>query len=79
MQIKLEDRDDDSNNSSFFVFVFFNKFIYLFNYSWLRWVFVAVRGLSLVVASRGYSSLQCADFSLWWLLLLWSSGSRHAG
>ena len=24
---------------------------------WLRWVFVAARGLSLVAASRGYSSL----------------------
>ena len=32
---------------------FFFK-IYLFIY-WLRWVFVAVRGLSLVVASGGYS------------------------
>ena len=34
----------------FFVF-FFNKFIYLFIYFWLRWVFVAVRGLSLIVLS----------------------------
>ena len=25
------------------------------------------------------SSLQCAGFSLWWLLLLQSMGSRHAG
>ena len=30
-------------------------FIYLFVYFWLRWVFVAVHRLSLVVASRGYS------------------------
>ena len=29
-------------------------------------------GFSLVVASRGYSSLQCVGFSLLWLLLLWS-------
>ena len=36
-------------------------------------------GLSLVAASRGYSSLWCTGFSLQWLLLLWSSGSRHAG
>ena len=28
-------------------------FIYLFIYIWLCWVFVAVRGLSLVVVSRG--------------------------
>ena len=46
---------------------------------WLRWVFVAVRGLFLVKASRGYSLLQCAGFSLQWLLLLQSMGSRHVG
>ena len=46
---------------------------------WLGWVFVAVLGLSLVVASRRYSSLQCTSFSLWWLLVLWSMGSRRAG
>ena len=62
----------------FFPF-FKNKFIYLFIYFWLCWVFVAVRGLSLVAASGGYSSLSCAGFSLWWLLLLRSTGSRHAG
>ena len=56
-------------------FFFFNKFIYYF---WLRWVLVAVRGLSLVAASGGYSSLRCAGFSLQWLLL-WSTGSRHTG
>ena len=39
--------------SSFFIL--FNLFIYL----WLCWVFVAARGLSLVVVSGGYSSLQC--------------------
>ena len=40
-------------------------------YVCLRWVFIA--------ASRGYSSLQCAGFSLQWLLLLWSTGPRSAG
>ena len=45
----------------------------------LCWVFVAVRGLSLVAASRGYSLLWCAGFSLWWLLLLQSTGSRRVG
>ena len=54
-------------------------FIYLFIYFWLRWVFVAAHGLSLVAESWGYSSLRCAGFSLWWLLLLRSAGSRHAG
>ena len=55
-----------------------NLFI-LFIYFWLCWVFVAVCGLSLVVASRGYSSLWCVGFSLRWLLLLQSTGSRRAG
>ena len=54
-------------------FFFFNLFIYF----WLHWVFVAARGLSLVAASRGYSSLGYAGFLLWWLLLLRSMGSRH--
>ena len=36
-------------------------------------------GFSLVVASGGYSLLRCAGFSLRWLLLLWSTGSRHTG
>ena len=36
-------------------------------------------GFSLVVASGDYSSLQYMGFSLWWLLLLQSMGSRRAG
>ena len=51
----------------------------LFIYFLLRWVFVAACGLSLVVVSRGYSSLQCTGFSLRLLLLLWSTGSRRPG
>ena len=58
------------------VFFFLGWFLGFF---WVRWVFVAVRGLSLVVASGGYSSLWCAGFSSRWLLLLRSTGSRHAG
>ena len=52
-----------------------NDFL-LFFFFWLGWVFVAVHGLSLVAVIRGYSSLTCAGFSLWWLLLLQSMGSR---
>ena len=67
--------------TSFLKFIYFKKFylfkIYLFIYLWLRWVFVAARGLSLVVASGGYASLWCTGFSLWWLLLLRSTGSRR--
>ena len=55
-----------------------NLFI-LFIYFWLCWVFIAECGLSLVVASGGYSSLQCAGFSLQWPLLLRSTGPRRAG
>ena len=53
-----------------------HSFIHSFIHLWLHWVFIAVRGLSLVAASGGYSSLQCMGFSLQWLLLLWSTGSR---
>ena len=42
---------------------------------WLRWVFVAARRLSLLVASGGYSSLRCVGFSLQWLFLLQITGS----
>ena len=54
-------------------------FIYLFIYLWLCWVFVSVRGLSLVVASRGHSSSRCMGLSLSWPLLLRSTSSRCAG
>ena len=50
-----------------------------FFYFWLHWVFIAACRLSLVAASRGYSSLRCTGFSLQWLLLLQSTGSRHTG
>ena len=61
-----------------YVFLIY-RFIYLCIYSWLCWVFVAVCRLSLVAVSGGYSSLQCAGFSLRWLLLSWSTGSRCVG
>ena len=50
-----------------------------FFFFWLPCVFIAVHGLSLVAVSGGYSLLWCAGFSLQWLLLLWSTGSRHVG
>ena len=49
--------------------VFKNLFI-LFIYFWLCWVFLSAHGLSLIAASGGYSSLRCAVFSLWWLLVV---------
>ena len=38
-----------------------------------------MHGLSLVAVSGGYSSLWCVGFSLRWLLLLQSTGSRRVG
>ena len=61
-----------------FFFLYINVSI-SFIYIWLRWVFVAARGLSLVAVSGGYSSLRCTGFSLRWLLLLQSTGSRRTG
>ena len=62
-----------------FVDCFFNLFIVFIIYFWLHWALAAVRGLPLVVASWGYSSLRCAGLSLQWPLLLLSTASRSAG
>ena len=67
-----------------YIFFFFlskngNNFINLFIYFWLCWVFVPLRGLSLVAASGGHSSSQCVGLSLLWPLLLRSTGSRCTG
>ena len=55
-------------------------------YCCLFWTFfffavlsLAVHRLSLVVVNGGYSSLWCVGFSLWSLLLLWSTDSRWMG
>ena len=61
-----------------YVRVFLAHNFYFFIY-WRHWVFIAAHGLSLVAASGVYSSLQCRDFSLWWLLLLRSTGSVVVG
>ena len=62
-------------------YLFFLIYLLLFKliYFCLCWVFVAACRLSLVAVSGGYSSLQCAGFSLRWLLLLWSMGSLACG
>ena len=55
-------------------------FIYLFILLFLAAVDLChCCGLSLVAASRGSFLLQSMSFSLWWFLLLWSTGSRHVG
>ena len=61
---------------------FFKNFICLFIYLFLAvlgLVALLLHGLSLVAESWGYSSLPSMGFSLRWLLLLWSTGSRRAG
>ena len=58
------------------LFLIYLLFIICF---WLCWVFVSVRGLSLVAASGGHSSSRCAGLSLSRPLLLQSTGSRRAG
>ena len=63
-----------SSDLILFIFIY-----YLFIYLWLCWVFVSVRGLSLVAASGGHSSSWCAGLSLSRPLLLRSTGSRRAG
>ena len=70
----------EGNLSYLFIYLFIYYFIYLFIfYFWLCWVFVSVRGLSLVLASEGHSSLRCVGLSLLRPLLLRSTGSRRAG
>ena len=57
----------------------FSFFFFNINLFWLCWVYVSVRGLSLVGASGGHSSSRCAGLSLLRPLLLRSTGSRCAG
>ena len=54
-------------------------YLSLFIYFWLCWVFVSVRGLSLVAASGDHSSSWCTGLSLSRPLLLRSTGSRCSG
>ena len=62
-----------------FFLICFLLCIILFIYSWLCWVFVSVRGLSLVAASGDHFSSRCMGLSLSRPLLLRSTGSRRAG
>ena len=45
----------------------------LFIYFWLRWVFIAARGLSLVAVSRDYSCCRTQALGCW-LQWLWHMG-----
>ena len=63
--------------SPYVAFLKFYLFIYLFIFGCVG--FLLLYTGFLVAASGGYSSLQCAGFSLRWLLLLQSTGSRRVG
>ena len=65
--------------TSFFFFLRYHFILFIYFNFWLCWVFVSVRGLSLVAASGGHSSSRCAGLSLSRPLLLQSTGSRRAG
>ena len=56
-----------------------HPFFFYFFYFQLCWVFVSVRGLSLVAASGGHSSSWCVGLSPSRPLLLRGTGSRRAG
>ena len=60
-----------------YIFLKINLFVCLFIYFWLRWVFIAARGLSPAVASGGHSSPWCVGLTL--RCLLQSTGSRRTG
>ena len=84
IKVAIKGKDIKTNSeglwkNTFSFWLPFLKFIYLFIYFWLCWVFVSVRGLSLVAASGGHSSLRCAGLSPSRPLLLRSTGSRCAG
>ena len=58
------------------LFFFFKRETFKnFIYFWPCWSLLLL-ALSLVVASGGFSSVQCMDFSFQWLLLFQSLGSR---
>ena len=66
-------------SSGVFLSMILNLFMFNFFNFLLRWIFVAVSWISLVEVSGGYSLSQCTGFSLQWLLLLRSMGSRLVG
>ena len=71
--LRCMDRKEDHCYFSIF-FSFKNFFTYLFIFGCVG-SSLLLHGLSLVVASGGYSLLRCAGFSLQWLLLLWTADS----
>lgn len=65
-------QDCQGSPNIMFVFLLFINF-------WLDWGFVAALGLSLLAEVGATLCCGTQAFSLWWLLLSLSTGSRHAG
>ena len=62
--------------SSSLLFVFIYLFVYLFIYLWLHWVFIAVRGFLIAVASLVVEhGLQACGLQYLWAQYLWHAGS----
>ena len=59
------------------LFLYVNLFIYF--YFWLRWVFVAARGLFSSCGEWGLLFIVVCGLLIGWLLLLQSTGSRRVG
>ena len=58
----------------------YSFFLICFMYFWLPWIFVAACRLFSSCVQAGLTlQLWRAGLSVWWLLLLWSMGSRHVG
>ena len=58
---------------------FFFWYVHTAVFIWLLWVFVGPMGFLQLWGVGATVSLQCTVFSLWWLLLFRSTGSRHMG
>ena len=70
---------DQVFQSNGFPISFFFFLINLFIFGCVGSSLLRAGGLSLVVVSRGYSSLWRVGFSLLWLLLLLSTGFSNCG
>ena len=66
--IYIQDTNDRTVSPCLFFLFFLNLFIYLFIFGCVGSSLLC--GLSIVGASRGYSSLWCTGFSLQWLLFV---------
>ena len=70
---------DKGTKVTFFFFLSYTIFIYLFIYPWLRWASASARGPSPVAGSGGHSSSQCAGPPPSRPLPSRSTSSRRAG